>query len=50
MAVRRIRARTAASARNKATTKYSAVGRVNYVKGTKKGGMRSYSVATHKRK
>jgi len=50
MAVKRVRARTAQAAKRKSTSRYTAVGSVNYVKGTKRSGMKSYSVRTHRRK
>jgi len=50
MPVYRIKARTAKSARNKATTKNRICTGVNYIKGTKDGAMRTYSVRTKPRK
>lgn len=50
MTVKRVRARNAVAARRKSTTKNVSVGSVNYITGTKKSGMRTYSVRTHKKK
>ena len=50
MATRRIRARTAKSARRKAKGKRTVVSKVNYIKGTTRGGLKTYSVTTHGKK
>jgi hypothetical protein len=50
MATRRIRARTAASARRKAKGKMTSVTKVNYIKGSKRKGMGSYAVTTKRKK
>jgi len=50
MTVRRVRARTATSARRKSGGKMTTVTKVNYVKGTSKRGMKSYAVTTKKKK
>ena len=50
MTVRRIRAGSASAARRKAKGKKTAVSKVNYIKGTKKGRMKTYSVTTRKKK
>jgi hypothetical protein len=50
MARRHVRAMSADSARRKATNKSSVVAKVNYIKGTKDGRMKTYDVWTRKRK
>ena len=50
MTVKRVRARTGKSAKKKCTGKKTVVGKVDYIKGSKKKGMKTYSVRTHKRK
>ena len=50
MTRKRVRAKTAQAAKNKCTSKNIAVGKVNYIPGTKKAGMKTYDVQTHKRK
>ena len=50
MTKRRIRARTAASARRKAKSKNTIVTKVNYIKGTKRKGLGTYSVTTKRKK
>lgn len=50
MGSRRIRARTAKSARNKAKGKNTVVTKVNYIKGSKKGGQGTYRVHTKRKK
>ncbi len=50
MTQRRIRARTAKSARRKASSKNTTVTKVNYIKGSKKKGQGTYSVTTKRKK
>ena len=50
MTVKRVRARTGKSARRKAGSKNTIVTKVNYIKGSKKGGLGTYSVTTKKKK
>ena len=50
MGSRRIRATSVKSARRKATSKYTAVGKVNYIKGSRKGRTGTYRVHTHRKK
>ena len=50
MTVRRVRARTATSARRKAKGKQTTVTKVNYIKGTAKSGLKTYSVTTKRKK
>lgn len=49
MGYRRVRARSAKAARKNATTKHMTVTKVNYIKGSKKGGMKSYGVYTREK-
>ena len=49
MTVKRVRGRTAESVENKCTSKNRVVTKVNYIKGTRKSGMGTYSVTTKKR-
>lgn len=49
MTQKHVRARTAESARKKATGKQTVVTKVNYLAGSKKGGMKTYAVTTKKR-
>lgn len=50
MTTRRIRASSVKAARRKATTKRTTVTKVNALRGTKKGRMKTYSVTTKKKK
>ena len=50
MTRKHVRAKTAKSARNKAGGKLTVVSKVNYIPGTKSGGMKTYDVTTHKKK
>lgn len=50
MTVKRVRARTAKAARRKADGKYTTVTKVNYIKGSAKGGKKTYAVTTKKKK
>lgn len=51
MTVKRVRAGSARAARKKACGKNTTVTKVNYIKGSKKGRMKTYSVTTkHKKK
>jgi len=50
MTTRRIRARTAKAAKRKACSKRRTVTKVNYIKGSKKGAMKTYSVTTKRKK
>lgn len=50
MTQRRVRARNAKSARRKATGKNTVVTKVNYIKGTCKKGLKTFSVTTKRRK
>jgi len=50
MAVKRVRAVSTKSARKKARGKTVTVSKVNYVKGSKDGRVKSYSVTTRKKK
>ena len=50
MTCRRIRARTAKSARNKAKGKRTVVTKVNYIKGSANKGLKTYSVTTKRKK
>jgi hypothetical protein len=49
MTTRHIRARSAHSAKKKATGPRITVSKVHYIQGTKKKGMKTYSVTTRKR-
>ncbi len=46
----RVRAGSARAARRKAKGKRTTVTKVNYIKGTKKGRMKTYAVTTRKKK
>ena len=50
MAQKHIWAISAESAKKKASGKTVVVGKVDYIKGSKKGRMKLYNVHTHKRK
>jgi len=50
MTTRRVRASSARAARRKAGGKRTRVTKVNYIPGTRKGRMKTYSVTTKKRK
>jgi len=50
MTMRRVRAGSAKAARRKAGGKNTVVTKVNYIKGSKKGRMKTFSVTTKKRK
>lgn len=50
MSTRRVRARTAQAARRKAKGKKTCVTKVNYIKGSRRGGQGSYAVTTKKKK
>ena len=50
MTRKHVRARTAKSAARKAGGKKTVVTKVNYLKGSKKGGLKTYDVTTHKKK
>lgn len=50
MTQKHVRARTAHAARRKAGGKKTTVTKVNYIPGTKKGGMGTYAVTTRKKK
>ena len=50
MTIKRVRARSGKSARRKAGGKRIVVTKVNYIKGTSKGGLKTFSVTTKKRK
>jgi len=50
MTQRRIRAGSAKSAMRKASGKNTVCTKANYIKGSKKGRMKTYSVTTKKRK
>ena len=50
MTIRRVRARSAKSARRKAKGKNTVVTKVNYIKGSAKKGLKTYSVITKKKK
>ena len=50
MTVKRVRARTGKSARWKAKSKNTVVTKVNYIPGSKKKGLGTYSVTTKKKK
>lgn len=50
MPVKRVRARNAKAARRKASGKHTTVRNVNYIQGSSKGGMKTYSVTTAKKK
>ena len=50
MTQRRVKARTAKSARRKAGGKYTTVTKVNYIKGTEKKGLKTYAVTTKRKK
>lgn len=50
MSRRIVKARSAKSARNKACSKNRVVTKVNYMKGSKSGNMKSYQVLTRARK
>jgi len=50
MTRKHVRAKTAKSAKNKAGGKQTVVSKVNYIPGTKKSGMKTYDVTTHKKK
>jgi hypothetical protein len=50
MTQKRVRARTATSARRKCTGKQTTVSKVNYLAGTRRGGMGTYSVTTKRKK
>jgi len=50
MGCKRVRVRSAKSARKKASGKSTVVSKVNYIPGSKKGSMKSYQVYTHKKK
>lgn len=50
MTQKHIRARTARAARRKAGGKLTTVTKVNYLKGTAHGGMKTYNVTTKKKK
>ena len=50
MTMKRVRARSAKSARRKAKGKKTVVTKVNYIKGSSKGGLKTFSVTTKKRK
>lgn len=50
MTVKRVCASSARAARKKAGGKHTTVTKVNYIKGSKKGRMKTYSVTTKKKK
>jgi len=50
MAYKRVRARSSKSAKNKAKGKRTVVSKVNYINGTKRKGLKTYGVYTHKKK
>ena len=50
MTTKHVRARTAKSARRKAGGKRTTVTKVNYLKGSSRGGMKTYSVTTRAKK
>jgi hypothetical protein len=50
MGISRVRARTAKSARRKAKSKRMTITKVNYIKGSRKGGTGSYAVTKRKKK
>lgn len=50
MTTRRIRAGSSSAAKRKATSKKRVVTKVNYIRGSKKGKMKTFSVTTKKRK
>jgi len=50
MTKRRVRATSAHAAKKKASGKNTVCSGANYIKGSKKGRMKTYSVTTHKRK
>lgn len=49
MTQKRVRARSAASARRKAAGKNIVVTKVNYIAGTSRGGQKTFAVTTKKR-
>ena len=49
MTRKHVKAKTAKSARKKAGGKNTVVTKVNYIPGSKKGGMKTYDVTTKKR-
>ena len=50
MSKRRVRATSAKAARRKARGKKTTVTKVNYIKGSKKGRMKTFSVTTKRRR
>ena len=50
MTRKHVRARSATSARKKGGGERIVVSKVNYIPGTKSGGMKTYDVTTHKKK
>jgi len=50
MGCKRVRARSAKSARKKGSGKTIVVSKVNYIPGSKKGSMKTYQVYTHRKK
>jgi hypothetical protein len=50
MGSRRVRATSAKSAMKKASGKNTVCSKANYIKGSKKGRMKTYRVYTHKKK
>ena len=50
MGSKRVRAASAKAAKRKASGKNTVCSSVNYLKGTKKGRMKTYRVYTHKKK
>ena len=50
MTVRRVRAGSASAARRKTKGKRTTVTKVNYIQGSKKGRMKTYSVTTKRKK
>lgn len=50
MTKKRVRAKSAKSARRKCKSKNLVVTKVNYIKGASNGGMKTFSVTTKKRK
>jgi len=46
----RVKAKSAGQAKKKATSKRRVVSKVNYIKGSKKGSMKTYDVITRQRK
>jgi len=50
MTCKRVCARSAKSARRKGGSKNTIVTKVNFIKGSAKGGLRTYSVTTKKKK